>query len=158
MSTEKLVSRFLSWPLPENVCSDPCASMPGYPHRTGTNLLTAEQAKAMLEHVLADDAAAADLVRTIEAKERMRTALVYVRHAVTEARRDGATAKFSIASINPDGSGQIKATFNVDAFLADVETVCGAPAQTDDDNLTAAALRFRQLFGLKLVGEEDEPA
>ena len=50
---DALVSSFLSWPLPDDVCADPCASMPGYPHRTGTNLLNAEQAKAMLLHVLA---------------------------------------------------------------------------------------------------------
>lgn len=49
----ELVNRFLSWPLPESLCSDPCASMPGYPHRTGTNLMTAEQAMAMFGHVLA---------------------------------------------------------------------------------------------------------
>ena len=53
MTTKLLIDRFLSWPLPESLCSDPCASMPGYPHRTGTNLMTAEQAKAMLDYVLA---------------------------------------------------------------------------------------------------------
>lgn len=53
MTTKLMIDRFLSWPLPESLCSDPCASMPGYPHRTGTNLMTAEQAKAMLDYVLA---------------------------------------------------------------------------------------------------------
>ena len=53
MNTKLLVDRFLSWPLPESLCSDPCASMPGYPHRTGTNLMTAEQAEAMIEYVIA---------------------------------------------------------------------------------------------------------
>lgn len=47
-----LVDRFLAWPLPASVCSDPCASSPAYPHRSGTNLLTAEEAEAMLKHVL----------------------------------------------------------------------------------------------------------
>lgn len=50
---DAMVGRFLSWPLPADVCADPCASMPDYPHRSGTNLLNAEQAKAMLLHVLA---------------------------------------------------------------------------------------------------------
>jgi hypothetical protein len=49
----KLVDRFLSWPLPESVCSDLTVTFPGRPHRTGTNLLTAIEAKQMLEHVLA---------------------------------------------------------------------------------------------------------
>lgn len=49
---EHLVNRFLSWPLPESVNCDMCASMPGKKWRTGTNLLTAMEAKVMLEHVL----------------------------------------------------------------------------------------------------------
>lgn len=53
MTTKLMIDRFLSWPLPESLCSDHCASMPGYPHRTGTNLMTAEQAKEMLDYVLA---------------------------------------------------------------------------------------------------------
>ena len=46
-----MVDRFLSWPLPASVCSDGCATQQGYPHRTGTNLLTAPEAQAMLDHV-----------------------------------------------------------------------------------------------------------
>lgn len=49
----EMVSRFLSWPLPIDLCADPCAEQPGYPNRCGTNLMNAEQAKAMLEHVMA---------------------------------------------------------------------------------------------------------
>jgi hypothetical protein len=50
--TDEMVSRFLSWPLPGGVCSDRCATIPGYTHRIGTNLLNAAEARAMLEHVL----------------------------------------------------------------------------------------------------------
>jgi hypothetical protein len=46
-----MVDRFLNWPLPASVCSDQCATMPGYPDRIGTNLLTATEAEQMLEHV-----------------------------------------------------------------------------------------------------------
>jgi len=49
-----LVDKFLRWPLPESVCSDPCASMHGYPNRVGTNLLTATEAKQMIEYLLSD--------------------------------------------------------------------------------------------------------
>lgn len=48
----QLVERFLSWPLPKSVCADPCASNPDYPGRSGTNLLNADEARQMLEHVL----------------------------------------------------------------------------------------------------------
>lgn len=50
--TDAMVDRFLAWPLPESVCADLCATMRGHPHRIGTNLLTAVEARAMLEHVL----------------------------------------------------------------------------------------------------------
>jgi hypothetical protein len=49
---DELVHRFLAWPLPESVCSDACASEPGSPYRSGTNLLTAVEAKAMFLHCL----------------------------------------------------------------------------------------------------------
>jgi hypothetical protein len=48
----RLVDRFLTWELPAEVCADRCASVQGYPNRTGTNLLTADQARQMLRHVL----------------------------------------------------------------------------------------------------------
>lgn len=50
---DELVDRFLSWPLPASVCSDLCVTRTDYPHqRIGTNLLTATEARLMLEHVL----------------------------------------------------------------------------------------------------------
>lgn len=55
-AVDKLAIRFLTWKLPDDVCADPCASMPGYPGRSGTNLLNAPQARAMLAYVLADGA------------------------------------------------------------------------------------------------------
>lgn len=51
MDIDACVARFLTWPLPDSVCADPCAARQG-PGRTGTNLLTAIEAKAMLEHIL----------------------------------------------------------------------------------------------------------
>lgn len=48
----RLVDKFLAWPLPESVCSDPCACTQGYPHRTGTNLLSATEAEQMIRHLL----------------------------------------------------------------------------------------------------------
>ena len=52
LDPDVLVNRFLAWPLPDEVCADSCASVQGYPGRSGTNLLNANQAKAMLRHVL----------------------------------------------------------------------------------------------------------
>ena len=46
---DALVARFLTWPVPAEVYPD---GTPGQPGRTGTNLLSAPQAKAMLQHVL----------------------------------------------------------------------------------------------------------
>jgi hypothetical protein len=49
LDPDVLVQRFLTWPVPADVYPD---GTPGQPGRTGTNLLSAPQAKAMLQHVL----------------------------------------------------------------------------------------------------------
>lgn len=62
--TDEMVSRFLTWRLPENFAPDAGISFkriyneaspygPSVHEPTGTNLLNAQQARAMLEHVLA---------------------------------------------------------------------------------------------------------
>lgn len=61
--TDAMVNRFLSWPLPDSVRPDGCLQSGhcagedrvkhGYP-LVGTNLLTATEARLMLEHVLAE--------------------------------------------------------------------------------------------------------
>lgn len=47
--TDAMVERFLAWPVPASVHPD---GTPGQPGRTGTNLLSAPEARQMLEHVL----------------------------------------------------------------------------------------------------------
>lgn len=47
--TQEMVDRFLTWKLPTTVRPD---GINGDPTRTGTNLLSATEARAMLEHVL----------------------------------------------------------------------------------------------------------
>lgn len=54
--TDEMVNRFLSWPLPKSVAADRCATKENYPYpRSGTSLLTATEARKMLEHVLGLD-------------------------------------------------------------------------------------------------------
>lgn len=48
INSDDAVNRFLTWPVPADVFPD---GTPGKPGRTGTNLLTAHQARAMLNHV-----------------------------------------------------------------------------------------------------------
>lgn len=51
-SLSQMVDRFLAWPLPKSVCSDLCVTDSNYPSaRSGTNLLTADEARSMLEYV-----------------------------------------------------------------------------------------------------------
>lgn len=53
---DRLVERFLSWHLPNTVQSDSCVTLYGYAHtRTGTNLLSATEARQMIEHLMAAD-------------------------------------------------------------------------------------------------------
>ncbi len=47
------VNRFLGWPLPASVRPDGCVMDTDYPNRAGTNLLTADEARAMFEYCLA---------------------------------------------------------------------------------------------------------
>lgn len=47
----EMAEAFLRWPLPDDVCADDCACKAGAPNRTGTNLLTAHQALAMIRFV-----------------------------------------------------------------------------------------------------------
>ena len=46
---DDMVSRFLTWPVPADVYPD---GVPGKDGRTGTNLMTATQARRMLDHVV----------------------------------------------------------------------------------------------------------
>lgn len=62
MSIDGMVDRFLQWKLPDSVCSDACAADRTYATRypglrSGTNLLTADEARQMIEHVLAPNSA-----------------------------------------------------------------------------------------------------
>jgi hypothetical protein len=52
MNLQKLAERFCAAPLPETVCVDACTWTPGCLGRTGTNLLTVEEAKVVLDYVL----------------------------------------------------------------------------------------------------------
>jgi hypothetical protein len=51
---DSLVDKFLSWPLPESVCSDLCVTEHGMKGRIGTSLLTADEARQMLEYLLGE--------------------------------------------------------------------------------------------------------
>lgn len=54
---DAMAQRFLSWPLPVDVCADAVACQQGAPHRTGTTLLTHAQARQMIEYVCASELA-----------------------------------------------------------------------------------------------------
>jgi hypothetical protein len=52
-SVKAMVHRFLTWPLPSSVCADKCATDNSYQYpRSGTNLLNAIEAEAMIRHVI----------------------------------------------------------------------------------------------------------
>lgn len=59
LAVKELVDKFLAWPLPASACADLCATKQGYPHRSGTTLLNANEAKQMVEHLFTDFIAAA---------------------------------------------------------------------------------------------------
>lgn len=52
---KSLVDKFLAWPLPKSVCSDLCVTMSDCNHRVGTNLLTADEARQLFEHLFDEE-------------------------------------------------------------------------------------------------------
>lgn len=53
-NVDALVNRFLAWQLPQSVCSDLCVTDREYKFpRSGTCLLSAAEAKQMIEHLFA---------------------------------------------------------------------------------------------------------
>ena len=82
---KKLVDRFLSWPLPASVRADDCASIQGYKYRSGTNLLSADEARQMFEYLFADAQAAtiqkaylANFPNNTSAEDKMKITREYV--------------------------------------------------------------------------------
>lgn len=57
-----LAEKFCRAPLPDSVCADPCATRQG-PGRTGTNLLSVEQAESVFRGIFEDDAASDKALR-----------------------------------------------------------------------------------------------
>lgn len=49
---KRMVEAFLCWPIPSSVRPDDCVMDRDYPHRRGTNLLTADEATQMVKHIL----------------------------------------------------------------------------------------------------------
>jgi len=65
---QRLVDRFLQWPLPQTVCSDLCVTDSAYRFpRSGTNLLNVNEARQMIEYLFAGEAL--DTARAIGAAE-----------------------------------------------------------------------------------------
>ena len=73
----EMAEAFLRWPLPDDVCADAVACQVGAPNRTGTNLLTAHQALAMIRFVCRPELTAmhADVERLRAENERLRAIL-----------------------------------------------------------------------------------
>ena len=53
---DDMVNRFLGWSLPKDVVPETCVCDANYPYRHGTNLMNADQAKAMFEYCLGVEA------------------------------------------------------------------------------------------------------
>jgi len=85
---DELVNRLLTWPVPADVYPD---GTPGQPGRSGTNLLTAQQAKGMLTHVLGDvlAEAAKSERRAVAFGDIVNSQILAMRAAVVAAKLEG---------------------------------------------------------------------
>ena len=80
---DQLVDRFLSCPLPESVCSDLCVTR-RQAGRSGTALLSGEEAKTVLTHVLGDL-----LLPAADERERIIQVLIRTNPTTVEDRTIG---------------------------------------------------------------------
>jgi len=103
---DDLVTRFLTWPVPADVYPD---GTPGQPGRTGTNLLTAQQAKDMLTHVLGDvlAEAAKSERRAITFGDIVHTQVLAMRAAYVDAKLNGSDAGMAWIENTLEGPGQL---------------------------------------------------
>lgn len=83
-----------------------------------------------------------------EAKERIKSALIYLQYAVEEARKHG-FAKLAIVAEMPDNTGKMLASFQCDDFMNDIALVVGAGPLNDKDRATARAAAFVQRLGIQ---------
>lgn len=85
---DTLVDRFLCYPLPTSVKPDPCAMNPKHPHRTGTNLLTATEAREVLGAILGSpwpipyDQHEAEILKVIDERDAAEEALAQAYYLV----------------------------------------------------------------------------
>lgn len=57
---------------------------------------------------------------------------------MAQAKEEG-KAKVGILAVQPNGSGQVKASFEADSFFDDLALVLDAPPQSEEDDTEAAA-------------------
>lgn len=133
---DDLVTSFLTWPLPGDVAADPCAMALDYPGRTGTNLLTAAQAKQMLTHVLGDvlAEAAKSERRAIAFGDIVQSQVIAMRAAVVAAKLEGLDVGMQWIANTLEGPGHLP-------DLDEARALGGAQALWDKETAEAEAFR-----------------
>ena len=113
---DEMVNRFLAWKLPDDFHPDGGVKFerPPYPFPapqwpSGTNLLTAAQAKDMLTHVLGDvlAEAAKSERRAITFGDIVHTQVLAMRAAYVEAKLNGSDAGMTWIENTLEGPGQL---------------------------------------------------
>lgn len=128
-----LVNRFLTWPVPADVYPD---GTPGQPGRTGTNLMTAQQAEAMLTHVLGDvlTEATKSERRAIAFGDIVQSQVVAMRAAVVAAKLEGLDVGMQWIANTLEGPGHLP-------DLEEARALGGAQALWDKETAEAEAFR-----------------
>ena len=130
---DELVNRFLTWPVPADVYPD---GTPGQPGRTGTNLLTAQQAKDMLTHVLGDVLAEATKSerRAIAFGDIVQSQVIAMRAAVVAGKLESSDVGMQWIANTLEGPGHLP---NLD----EAKALGGAQALWDKETAEAEAFR-----------------
>lgn len=100
LDADNMADKFLCWPLPKSVHSDLCVTDNSYPFpRMGTNLLTADEAKLMVDYLLSESALApllSSLIAVVEAAEAWEDCSFLMEEDVAFAANRGAAIARSI--------------------------------------------------------------
>lgn len=124
LTATELAEAFMSAPLPDSVCSDACATIRGYRYRTGTNLLTFDEARQVFDYIMTKrTVACANEIAGSETSETERE--IVEKHMaplnrVKELEAELAASKSNAGIYEEDFRGLCKA---VGIDTSDVETI-----------------------------------
>lgn len=173
INIETMVDRFLSWRLPLSVSADVCATKYGTENRFGTNLLNADEARQMIEHVVKNKVALASMLLDQQLAivadglqipvEQLKQAIEVVKRPITHSEHNlnmvqepiGYIGLRTLERINSNHSGIDTHGISKEKFIEnDIPVYINPPSreQLSDDDVRKVIYAIEDKFGMALIG------